>query len=730
MFKRLNHISFVLISALLIGCGGGGSAPSTSSSTSNHAPVADNKSITLQEDSSTNIILSGSDVDGDTLTYSYTQPAHGTFDGTTYTPNANYHGSDSFTYTTNDGTVNSAPATVTISVTAVNDAPVADDKSVTVNEDSSANITLSGSDVDGDTLTYSYTQPAHGTLSGTVPNLTYAPASGYSGSDSFTYTANDGTVDSAPATVRIDVVGKQTINVSTVPYVKSLGKQNSIIASVDMGDQPRSLYILFTNESQSASATISHNAKIAVVAKKSKIYNPLNDKISPKIIRDPAYVQAFNAKVKKLLHTGSHAPYQEKSINYVSQSRKSIGDVNTFYLDDYAQGSTTQATLRKIVSNISTVFGNKTLNVWVSNDSFGSGCAKARCVTQAMVDTLADQFLKAGSDNDIYDWVTNIYGEEWGSDAQAKYGNFIAANDEITILLTDIDNDNSPNGGTIGYFYAKDNFVRSSVSGSNERIMFYADAVMFANTDNNGLWQKEMYSTLAHEFQHMIHFYQKSVLRDADDDTWINEMLSETTEDLIATKIEHTGPRGVDPSDGSAGSSGNTKGRYPLFNANNTLSLTTWNNALANYSEVSAFGTFLTRNYGGAKVLHDIVYNSLKHEDAVMDAVHQTPQGSGKTFADLLREWGVAVMLSDDDNLQDLPTYNTGDFTVDNYNNSMYELGSINFFNYNLQPTLQTSSGTVAPQGNYYYKVGENLTGVIDINLSLNGTTEATIIVK
>lgn len=621
----------------------------------------------------------------------------------------------------------------------LNHTPVADNKSVTVNEDGSVNITLSGSDVDGDTLTYSYTQPAHGTLSGTVPNLTYAPAAGYSGSDSFTYTANDGTVDSAPATVRIDVVGKQTINVSTLPYVKNLGKQSSIIASVNMGNQPKSLYILLTNESYSisASATISHNAKIVAVAKKSKIYNPLNDKISPKIIRDPAYVQAFNDKAKKLLQKSRDTDYQAKKINIVREEKDIAGSSTASFCTEIDQNtrdciSQTNATARKVVSGITTPFGSKTLNIWVSDDSFdsGSGCSKARCVTQSMVDALADQFLKAGSDNDIYDWVSNIYGEEWGSDAQAKYGNLIAANNEITILLTDIENDNSPNGGTIGFFHPKDNYDRSSVSGSNERIMFYADAVMFANTDNNGMWQKEMYSTLAHEFQHMIHFYQKSILRDTDDDTWINEMLSETTEDLIATKIEHTGPRGVDPADGSAGSSGNIKGRYPDFNANNTLSLTSWSNTLANYSEVSAFGTFLVRNYGGAKVLHDIVYNSLQHEDAVMDAVHQTPQGSGKTFADLLREWGIAVMLSDDDNLQDLPTYNTGDFTVDSYNNSMYELGSINFFNYDPQPRLQTGSGTVAPQGNYYYKVGDNLTGIIDINLSLNGTTEATIIVK
>ena len=47
--------------------------------------------------------------------------------------------------------------------------------------------------------------PAHGTLSGTAPNLTYTPAANYNGADSFTFKVNDGTVDSAAATVSITV---------------------------------------------------------------------------------------------------------------------------------------------------------------------------------------------------------------------------------------------------------------------------------------------------------------------------------------------------------------------------------------------------------------------------------------------------------------------------------------------------------------------------------------------
>ncbi len=497
--------------------------------------------------------------------------------------------------------------------------------------------------------------------------------------------------------------------------------------SYDAGTTPKDLYILFTNTSKNTDSTpsVTHNQK-NVPERENRTISSLKLFEQPQILHAPAYIQEFNSKIKTFLHKNSNNEYKAKNIAVTSATKlnKSVGDSETFYMDASSSGTTTRATLKKVVSNVSTAFGNKTLNVWVSDDSFGTGCVKSRCVTQTMVDALADNFLKVGSDNDIYDWVTNIFGEEWGSDASSKDSDLIGSNDEITILLTDIGNDDSPSGGTIGYFWSKDNFNSSSISGSNERIMFYADAVMFANTDNGDFWQKEMYSTLAHEFQHMIHFYQKTVLLDASDDTWINEMLSETTEDLIATKIQHTGPRGVVYTEGSAGSAGNINGRYPLFNENNTLSLTAWNNSLADYSKVNAFGTFLTRNYGGAKVLHDIMANGKLHEDAIEEA-------TGKTFGELLKEWGIAVMLSDRaDAARDQYSYNIKDFTVNEESGIIYKMGAINFFNYDPKPNISTNIGTVKPQGNYYYEVGTGLTGIVNIDLTLDANTEATLIVK
>lgn len=88
----------------------------------NTAPVANSQSLTVEENSSDNsIVLTGSDVDGDSLIYTVTNnPANGTLTGTapnlSYTPDEDYTGTDSFTFYVNDGFVDSSNATVTITI--------------------------------------------------------------------------------------------------------------------------------------------------------------------------------------------------------------------------------------------------------------------------------------------------------------------------------------------------------------------------------------------------------------------------------------------------------------------------------------------------------------------------------------------------------------------------------------------------------------------------------------
>ena len=127
----------------------------------------------------------------------------------TYTPAAGFFGTDSFTFTVSDGELTSAPATVSITVNEVvppNEPPTATGSSVVTDEDVAVAVMLAGSDPEGATLSFAVgSQPAHGTLSGSAPNLTYTPAAGFFGTDSFTFTVSDGELTSAPATVSITV---------------------------------------------------------------------------------------------------------------------------------------------------------------------------------------------------------------------------------------------------------------------------------------------------------------------------------------------------------------------------------------------------------------------------------------------------------------------------------------------------------------------------------------------
>jgi uncharacterized delta-60 repeat protein len=203
----------------------------------NDAPVADAKSIGTDEDTAVTVTPTGSDVEGDALTFALiAAPTHGSVtvngDGSfTYTPAANYNGSDSFTYKANDGAADSNIATVSITVRSVNDAPVAADQVASTNEDTPLSGTVAATDLDGDTLTFSLVAaPAHGAVKVNADGtFTYTPAANYNGPDSFTFKANDGTVDSNIATVSITV---NAVNDAPVADAKSLGTDEDTAITV------------------------------------------------------------------------------------------------------------------------------------------------------------------------------------------------------------------------------------------------------------------------------------------------------------------------------------------------------------------------------------------------------------------------------------------------------------------------------------------------------------------
>ena len=177
----------------------------------NEPPTAEDVAASTDEDVAVDVFLDATDPNGDLLGYTIiTPPAHGTLSGAApnliYTPDENFSGDDSFTYQASDGSLDSNVGTVEITIAPVNDAPVAASQSLSTAEDTGLNVTLAATDEENDPLTLALVDgPLHGTLTGTVPNLVYTPDQDFHGTDSFTFRASDGALDSNLATISITV---------------------------------------------------------------------------------------------------------------------------------------------------------------------------------------------------------------------------------------------------------------------------------------------------------------------------------------------------------------------------------------------------------------------------------------------------------------------------------------------------------------------------------------------
>jgi len=224
----------------------------------NDRPIADDQLVKTNEDTAKLITLSATDVDNGSLTYKVTSlPTHGKLykgdsqlatdeitsasssnpvalngNQLTYKPDPNYNNTggataDTFKFLANDGTLDSNEATISVTVTAVNDAPVAVNDSYSTNQGNALTVNapgVLGNDTDADNsgntnagLTVKdsnpnlagvqpESQPNNGTLTlNANGSYTYTPNANFNGTDSFTYKATDGGLDSNTATVAITV---------------------------------------------------------------------------------------------------------------------------------------------------------------------------------------------------------------------------------------------------------------------------------------------------------------------------------------------------------------------------------------------------------------------------------------------------------------------------------------------------------------------------------------------
>jgi len=197
----------------------------------NDPPVANDDSGITSQDTSVliDVLANDTDVDGDLLAVTGTTvPANGSVfdngDGTvTYTPAPSFTGGDSFSYTVEDGNGGTDTAVVAITVTESNDPPIAADDAYSVDEDNTltvdapAGVLANDSDPESIPLTAILVDDvANGTLSLAADgSFQYDPDPDFFGTDSFTYKANDGTLDSGIATVTITVDSVNDVPVAT-----------------------------------------------------------------------------------------------------------------------------------------------------------------------------------------------------------------------------------------------------------------------------------------------------------------------------------------------------------------------------------------------------------------------------------------------------------------------------------------------------------------------------------
>lgn len=370
--------------------------------------------------------------------------------------------------------------------------------------------------------------------------------------------------------------------------------------------------------------------------------------------------------------------------------------------------------------------------VWVVSDNWTSSSASGEKINSEIAEKIASNF------DSMYLKIRNVFGEEsnylssnTSLTSQIAMSDYSETGEIVNIVIYDIGKDysNGTNSGSVvGYFYAKDYFYLSNPSSvykySNKGKYFYVDAYFAV------AYTSTVYSTLAHEFQHMIDFGVKSMENKLSSSTSWNEMKSMLCEDIMyETLCELDSDFSEDDSPVS---------RLPLFNRHYYDVGLEYKESSPevyySYSNNYAFGAWLVRNNGGISLLHEIATNTYTDEKSVLNAL-STTGASSTTMEDLLKNYTIACVLSKEnsgfatsltDSLLTLNGYSYSLNAIDLWNlasalpetyseckssTSYYKFDGPALYGYNSQVTLR-------PYGITLQKVGIATSDTVTINFN------------
>lgn len=174
--------------------------------------------------------------------------------------------------------------------------------------------------------------------------------------------------------------------------------------------------------------------------------------------------------------------------------------------------------------------------------------------------------------------------------------------------------------GVLGYYSSNDQYPSAAFSDSNAKEMFYINADLTRPGD------RDLSDTLAHEFQHMIHWYQ-----DSNEETWLNEGAS-----VLAETLNGYSASGFDDS----------------YLVDPSIQLNTWpegSDSIPYYGGAFLFMTYFLDRFGeeAMKALVRHPENGLLAVDAVLREFNLTDPQTGQpiTARDVFADWAVATHL-------------------------------------------------------------------------------------
>ncbi len=341
-----------------------------------------------------------------------------------------------------------------------------------------------------------------------------------------------------------------------------------------------------------------------------------------------------------------------------------------------------------------------------------------------------------------FDLETAILGSPYYETYNSTF--FVPCNQKIIILVSDLYGD-AEQSSTIGYFYSGDlynqNFLNNSsyynkgkdedsndFIHSNECLIFYIDSQFLKNIPSY------TYSTLVHEFNHMINYVVKTLkaMNNATSintalshlcNDWFTEMLSMTTEDMFQNYLGIQDQ--YSPKDRLE-----TFSKFYCYGFRNwTLLERNSDTAGIAYANTYAFGAFLARNFGGIELISEIAKSQYVNEEAITKALQKVNNDSSLTFNYALQKFTLCVLNTQENdnfslnrrvgytNINNIQNSNQLGFSAIDIRGTVTSDGTI----YDLPLTNLKNSVDVYPYGFTVHYIGNGISSFVLTTYKNNG---------